>query len=236
MDFIFGFLVLLVFGVVAWCVASEGAWGAGLTFLAVLFASLLAMNFFEPLAGMIDENGGDFLRDYSDLLALTGLFALFVFLARAGGDYLAPIDLEMDGHVYQAARWIFALSAGYTTTAFLLTALHTAPLPREFIGFKPERKNLLDMAAPDRQWLGFVQHVSEKVLPTGTVFDGGMPPDLAANFKDSPDHRYWPSFPIRYATRRDELASGTSTKKFIPAPTTTPSGSMGGGGNTNASF
>ena len=43
-------LMLLILAVVTWCVASEGAWGAGLTFLSVLFAGLFAMNWFEPLA------------------------------------------------------------------------------------------------------------------------------------------------------------------------------------------
>jgi hypothetical protein len=51
----------------------------------------------------------------------------------------------------------------YTTAAILLTALHTAPLPREFWGFRPERTHVLfDAFAPDREWLGFVQHVTNK--------------------------------------------------------------------------
>jgi hypothetical protein len=86
--------------------------------------------------------------------------------------------------------------------AILLTALHTAPLPRSFVGFSPERSNFFDSLAPDRQWLGFTQHVSEKVLNTGRVFDGpkfSMP---------GTDQEYWPSFPIRYATRREDIAAG----------------------------
>ena len=45
-----------------------------------------------------------------------------------------------------------------------MTALHVAPLPREFMGFRPERKNLFDFAAPDRQWLALTQYVSETSL------------------------------------------------------------------------
>ena len=51
------------------------------------------------------------------------------------------------------------------TMAILLTSLHTAPLPREFMAFAPERSNFFG-SAPDRQWLGFTQYVSEKPLAT----------------------------------------------------------------------
>ena len=45
MEPVFSAILLLVVVAVTWCVAGEGAWGAGLTFLCVLFAGLLAMNF-----------------------------------------------------------------------------------------------------------------------------------------------------------------------------------------------
>jgi len=237
MEFIFGMLLVLVFAVVTWCVGSEGAWGAGLTFLCVLFAGLLATNFFEPLADFIDATGGEMVQKYSDVAAFVGLFALFTFLLRAGGEYLSPTDLELDARAYEAARWLFAAAAGYTTMAILLTALHTAPLPREFLGFTPEGRNLFDLRAPDREWLGFVQHVSEKVLTTGRVFDGGFPAALETADRASLPQAYWPNFPIRYATRRAELASGGSVRKIENSPAAQPSPAGGyKGGATNAAF
>jgi hypothetical protein len=218
MDALFGLILLLIFGVVTWCVASEGAWGACLTFLCVLLSGLMAMNFFEPVASIIENNGGNFLRPYADVAALLGLFALFTFLSRSATDHLSPTDIELDGRVYQVTRWLFALATGYTTMAISLTAVHTSPLPREFIGFRPEARNLFDVAAPDRQWLGFVQHVSERVLRADRIFDGPI-----ATFPET-DQRVWPSFPIRYATRRDELGTATSGK--LPGQS---SGSVGGG-------
>lgn len=215
MDAAFGAILLVIVVGVAWCVAGEGAWGAGLTFLSVLFAGLLAMNFFEPVAGMLDGMGSA-VDDYSDLAALVGLFTLFTFLLRLATDNISPTEIEFHAHVHNAARWLFGVATGYATMAFLLTALHTAPLPRSFAGFSPERSNLFDSLAPDRQWLGFTQHVSEKVLHTGRVFDG-------PKFKmPGTDQEYWPSFPIRYATRRQDLASG---KK----PGALGGGAIGGG-------
>jgi hypothetical protein len=202
MDAIFGLILLLIVAGVTWCVAGEGAWGAVLTFLSVLFAGLLAMNFFEPLANLLDGMIGSAMQDYSDLVALLGLFALFTFLLRLAADNISPTEIEVDGRLHQVARWLFGLATGYLTMAILLTSVHTAPLPRSFLGFRPEGTNFFEIAAPDRQWLGFTQHVSEKVLATGKIFDGpryAMPEG---------GERIWPSFPIRYATKRQDYASG----------------------------
>lgn len=231
MEYLFGVLLLFVFGVVTWCVSSEGAWGAGLTFLCVLFAGLLAMNFFEPVAGFIETTGGGFLRNYADLLALVGLFAGFTFLLRMGAEYLSPTDIQVESRLYHVARWLFAAAAGYTTMAILLTALHTAPLPREFIGFKPEARNLIDISAPDRQWLGFVQHVSERVLQTGRVFDGTDETQL--HRLEGVNQRYWPSFALRYASRREGRAKGSGAGGGSP---TQPGPPPTGGGSNNAAF
>src|SRR5262245_42544270 len=165
MDAVFGIILVLIVAVVTWCVASEGALGAGLTLLCVVFSGLVAMNFFEPVAGFL-EGAGAWARDYADFVALVGLFALFVFLGRLACDSIAPTEIEYDPRIYNAARWLFALAAGYTTMAILLTAIHTAPLPREFLGFAPEKRNLFDIDAPDRRGLGFTQHVPEKLLVT----------------------------------------------------------------------
>jgi len=219
MEHVFGIILVLIIAVVMWCVASEGAWGAGLTFLCVLFSGLLAMNFFEPVAGLLD-GFGDWMKDYSDLVALVGLFTLFVFLGRLATDNIAPTEIEYDARVYNVARWLFGLATGYVTMAILLTALHTAPLPRNFLGFSPERENLFDIAAPDRQWLGLTQHVSEKILATGRIFDGPVYPEPET------DQKVWPSFPIRYATRRQDYAT---PRKPAVVGAATPGSPAGGG-------
>jgi hypothetical protein len=228
MDAIFGLILLLIVAGVTWCVAGEGAWGAVLTFLSVLFAGLLAMNFFEPLANLLDSMIGSGVEDYSDLVALLGLFALFTFLLRLASDNISPTEIEVDGRLHQVARWLFGLATGYLTMAILLTSLHTAPLPRSFLGFKPEAANFFEISAPDRQWLGFTQHVSEKILSTGKIIDGpryAMPEDS--------EKRVWPSFPIRYATKRQDYAAGRQPTSIgggaAPAPgAPTPPPSTGG--------
>ena len=227
------FLLLLVFGAVTWSVASEGAWGGALILLSVLFAGLLAMNFFEPLAAFLERNvsASPNWRLRWDMIALVGLFGLFVFLLRTATDHLSPTFIPLHPTLYVGARWSCAALTGYITMAFLLTALHTAPLPREFIGFRPERDNFLNLCAPDRQWLGFTQYVSEKSFAHG----GNQPRIFDAPYQVHGDmvNRYWPSFPIRYATRRERPTwstissgrggSGGPVRRGSPGRSTRPS-------------
>lgn len=230
------FALLVILGLITWCVASEGAWGAAFMFLTVLMSGMLAMNFFEPLADMLDGLGLG--PDWSyrwDFVALVGLFAALVFGLRTALEKLMPTLVLVQPLSFDIVRWLCGLATGYVTMAFLLTALHTAPLPREFMGFTPERKNLFNFSAPDRQWLGFTQYVSEKVLPTGNIFDGPQfvigsgtypyPDQLKAPQFGNPEVRdpVWPSFIIRYASRRDEFAAG-GAGMVEQAPSQAPSG------------
>jgi hypothetical protein len=121
--------------------------------------------------------------------------------------------------------------------AILLTALHVAPLPREFIGFQPERKNLFDFAAPDRQWLALTQYASESSLQTlyGPRFDA---PRFERIPGDPQTMQAWSSFPIRYAHRRDLLASGglTTTTGSAPPGNAPPPTQAPQGGGTPSGF
>jgi hypothetical protein len=196
--------LLLILALVAWNVAAEGAFGAAAVFLSVLFAGLISMDYFEPLANLLESLMGTDWSNRVDFIALVGLFAIFVFLLRLLSDRLVPNFIAVHARVYDVCRWGFALMAGYVTVGVLLTALHTAPLPREFLGFRPERKNLLGFLAPDRDWLGFVQYVSERSMPSsesGRIFDG-------SRFR-LPGHanEVWPTFIIRYASRRESLGA-----------------------------
>lgn len=198
-------LLLAVVAGVTWCVAAHGAARAAMICMAVIFSGLLAMNFFEPLANLLQEmilSSGAW-PVYWDFISLTGLFALFVFGMRYAIERWCTSPIELPMPLSEVGRWGGGLATGYVTMAFLLTALHTAPLPREFIDFKPERKNLFNIDAPDRRWLGFTQYVSEKSLRRGAaghIFDG--PRFKAGDVRND----VWPSFPMRYAARREQFS------------------------------
>jgi hypothetical protein len=212
-------VLLLIVALVTWNVAAEGAWGAAAVFLSVIFAGLVAMNFFEPLANLLESYLPTDWAVRTDFISLLVLFGGGVFLLRMASERLVPNFIAVDSRLYDVCRFGFALMTGYVTMAFLLTALHTAPLPREFLGFTPERKNLFGFTAPDREWLGFVQFASEKSLQSsekGRVFDGTRF-DIEGHV-----NQIWPTFIIRYASRRDAIGpSAGSTSTVAPV---TPGG------------
>lgn len=209
------FALLIIVGLVTWSVASEGPWGAAMICISVICSGLLAMNFFEPtaelLAGMFSDPEW---QGRMDMVALVGLFALLVTGFRMASDYFSPAYVDVNPALYEAGRWGLGLVTGYVTMAFLLTALHTSLLPREFAGFTPERKNLLTLLAPDKQWLGFTQYASEKGYRNGPgrIFDG---PELE---RGNYPNKIWPSFPIRYADRRQR----TGQPQAAPPPSVSP--------------
>ncbi len=207
--------LLVVIGVVTYCVASEGPWGAATTLISTILAGLVAMNYFESLAGMFPMSVEWQMR--ADIMALLGLFAAGVTGLRMGAEYLMPTQIEVNPLVYDGGRWGFGFLAGYVTAAIVLTALHTAPLPREFLGFRAERNNLFGLGgpenAPDRVWLSFTQYASERIFTTGNVFDRSEFP----RYKGRPAEM-WSSFPVRYADRRQRYASGGAIAAAAPGP------------------
>jgi len=233
-------ICLAILGGVTWMVANDGAWSAGATFLSTLFAGLLAMNYFEPVAFKLQTFLPSDWGYRSDIIALVGLFAGFVFGLRLLSERLAPTYIQVPGMVDNIGRWGFAFGAGYVTMAFLLTAVHTAPLPRNFLGFEPEKKMFFGLA-PDRQWLGFTQYVTEKAFARRDLNVGFTPDakplphafDAEYIVIGDPANPYpntiFPSFPIRYAQRRGGGAVAAAAP--LPAPALpTPAPSAGGGG------
>lgn len=216
-------LIAIVAGV-TWCVASEGAWGAGFTLFAVIVSGLMAMSLFESVANFLQSTLSDSYawQHRWDVIALVGLFALGVFGLRTATEQLMPVDIEVHGLVFDVARWACGFLSGYVTMAFLLTALHTAPLPREFLGFKPEperRSGPLAGLAPDFQWLGFTHYVTEKAFRKGSggpIWDGPTFSVSPGASGEPGQIKVWPSFPIRYATRRAQYYGTVAPS--TPAP------------------
>lgn len=232
------FILLAIFGGVVWMVSSDGPWSAAIAFVSVLLSGLVAMNYFEPLANFLGSTVAT-SADWQfriDIIALLGLFTGGVFLLRAAGEYLLPTYATVDGIVYQAASWGFAVLTGYVVMAVICVSLHVAPLPREFLGFTSERGNLLGLA-PDRQWLALTQYVSEGSMRTSdpygrpVIFDGAFFP---ADPSDQNSMQVWSSFPIKYATRRQRAGTGGGTSQSSSATPPPPPVSSGPRSNPSA--
>ena len=57
-----------------YALTSEGLWGAALMFFNVLFSGMIAFNFYEPVAKLIDSTGIPW--GFSDTLSMLGLFCI----------------------------------------------------------------------------------------------------------------------------------------------------------------
>ena len=229
MELVIDILLVAIVGVLTYLVAQDGPLNAILTFFSVVFGGLLAMNFFEPLAAFLGRQNA-WLEPRADFLSLVVLFGLFVTLIRLGLEHLAPTNIELPELAYKIGQWGFGLLTGYVTMAVLLTSLHTAPLPRTFLGFTPERKNFLGVASPDEQWLGFTQHVTEHVFARRSMggnqityrnFDG-----LPHVFPGKTQADFLPTFIIRYATRRQRNSG--QMPAAAPPPMVVPAAGQGG--------
>ena len=228
-------VMLVILGIVTWCVAGEGAFGAASNCVIVIIAGLLAMNFFEP-AAVVGQKiiGGGAWPVRWDVIALVGLFTFFVLGLRFVLERVAPRYHHMQGTANEVGRWLFGLICGYMTIAFLMTALHTAPFPRNFADFEPEDNNFFGLA-PDRQWLGFTQFTSETLFTKGSgrMFDGPVS-DFIQGPATEAKNTVWPSFPIRYAQRREQfsggaLAAGGGAPQQQQQPSVQPAQPTGGG-------
>lgn len=153
-----GFLIAVLLGAVA-CLWNRGLWTSALSFVNVVFAALLAMNFFEPLAAVFDSEGKSNMWTF---LCLWGLFAIFFTILRLATDLVSQVRVRFPYGLDVAGAVLFALWTGWIMFCFTLVSLHVAPLPRTaFIGaFMAQPDEKMMGVGPDRLWLAFTRQVS----------------------------------------------------------------------------
>jgi uncharacterized membrane protein required for colicin V production len=157
-----GIVLLLALGM-GYALASEGLWGAALMTLNILFAGLIALNFYEPLAVIIAENLG-FLSGFADTLSLLGIFAVALIALRIGTEMLAPAMVRFPGPVYFLGRWLFGLAGGAMVIGFLLLAFHTAPVHKQIFGVIDYKHAPPFKMGFDHHWLAFFQYTTGQVF------------------------------------------------------------------------
>ncbi len=132
-------VLFLIFVIVVAARWFQGLWSNAITLINLLLAMMLAFNYFEPVAELLE--GVD--RSYTylwDFVALWGLLG----------------------------RSILSLWIAWLLVSFICAALHTAPLGPHPLGFQrtPTAGSFLGLA-PDRYWLGFMQSRSRGALSRG---------------------------------------------------------------------
>ena len=156
---------LVIFALIlglAYALTSEGLWGSALMFFNILFAGMIAFNFYEPLAVQLDKTGINW--GFSDCLCFLVLFCVALVALRLTTESLGPTMVRFPMPVYHIGRLVFGFAAAALTMAILLIAFETAPVHKKLFKAYTYEAGAPAVLALDHQWLGFFQ------LETGGPF------------------------------------------------------------------
>ncbi len=159
-------IVGLVLGM-TWALTSEGLWGSALMFFNVLFGAMVALNFYEPLAKLIDSTGIPW--GFSDTLCMMLLFSITVLILRMTTETLAPAQVRFPMPVYHLGRLVFGLGGAVITIAIVILAFHCAPVHKKIFNVVAYDSKPPFGLGLDHQMLGLFQH------ETGAVFTNYSP-------------------------------------------------------------
>ncbi len=169
MSFLFPVLLFLIFAACVAFIFSEGMWGAALRLINVVVAALLATNFWEPVARLLEGMVGTSFTYWLDFVCLWGLFAVTLLILRILTRRVSQVKVRFLSLADRIGGGIFAALVGMAMVAFTTFTLHTAPLGEEFMfgGFNPD-------SSMNKHWAGFVwaaskgslSHLEDNVFPT----------------------------------------------------------------------
>lgn len=159
-----GFLTVVIMLVVAYAYWREGLLTACTMFVNVILAGLVAFNFWEPLADLLDPMvANTALQGYEDAICLILLFCLTLGLLRLVTNNIANTDLEFPPALLRGGGVFFGLATGYLTSGFLICVFQTLPWHESFMHFDwkydPQAPGhvVRSVMPPDRAWLGLMQ-------------------------------------------------------------------------------
>ncbi len=164
----------LAIGVIVICVAflrGEGLWGNLLTLFNVIFAGLVAMNFFEPMADAIETKGGGFIASltyFLDFLSIWILFLVTFVALKVLCRVISRVKVRFRKPLELAGSYAVSAVVGWVMVCFITASLHTAPLQKTSFagGFDPNRRMVFGFA-PDIKWLAFTNYTSGRALSRG---------------------------------------------------------------------
>lgn len=203
MMFLFLFLLFVIVAAGLWF---QGLWSNAVTLINLLFAMLIATNFWEPTCTLIEGFGAGSFTYLLDFIVLWFWFVFaFVFL-RLITDLLSRTRVKFEMPVEMAGRSILAIWCAWLVVCFTAFSLQMAPLnnPNPLGAWETPNQASFLFVSPDRLWLRFMQSRSRGALSRGN-FSGTMHAnDQAANVEAFDPMS---EFPIKYHDRRAKYAA-----------------------------
>ena len=200
-----GFISVVIMLIVAYAYFREGLFTACTMAINVLLAGLVAFNFWEPLAALLDPMlAGSFVHGYEDAVCLILLFSLTLGFLRVITNNLASSRVDFPDWLQSAGGILFGLFTGYLASGFLLCTLQTLPWHENFMLFEPKFETgpehlLRHVLPPDRVWLGLMHRAG------AYAFSNGEDPKAEPSSSDYDRSRTFDkygSFEYRYARYR----------------------------------
>ncbi len=166
----FNFIVLFI---VISMLFPDGLWSNTIAFINVLFAAMIATDYFEPVADFFESKAPSFTYIW-DFLSLWLLFGLTYLILSTATQGVSKYRVRFKMPVEMVGRVLMAALVAAVVCGFFNMTMHTAPLVRNPVkgGFQatPMSGNFFGLA-PSRKWLGFVQSRSRGALAGTQEFD-----------------------------------------------------------------
>ncbi len=154
--------IVLILGM-TWALTSEGLWGAALMFFNALFAAMITLNCYEPLAQLIGTNA-EFLSGYADALCILVIFTVSLLLLRLTTENFAPAMVRFPMPLYHLGRFIFGLLGSAITMGMIMIALDASPVNKKILGAMDYKYKPFYGLRLDKELLAYFQH------STGYIF------------------------------------------------------------------
>ena len=120
-------LLLLLFVACAAALWFHGFWSNVLTLVNLIVAGLLTMNFFEPIATLVNNSAAEYTY-LIDILVFWMLFMLLYGVLRTLSDLMSKEQVNFDKPVELAGRSIMAIWNAFLFVCIVCASLHTAPV------------------------------------------------------------------------------------------------------------
>jgi uncharacterized membrane protein required for colicin V production len=156
------FFTVLIMLAVAYAYLREGLFTAAVMCCNVFLAGLVAFNFWEPLADLLEPLlAGTILHGLEDALCLVGLFCVTLGALRTVTNLLSRTQIQFPEVLQRMGGVVFGLLTGYLVAGFLVCMLQTLPWHENFMSFDPLYEAGGESAArhilpPDRVWLAMM--------------------------------------------------------------------------------
>ena len=157
-----GVTILIMLGV-TYALMAEGLWGAALMFFNILFAALIAFNFYEPCASLLAQNVSQ-MAQFADTLCLLLIFGVVLTGLRITTDQIAPMMVRFPNILYQIGRVVFALGGAAILIAIIILGFETAPVHKKVLTAWDYNAKAPGGLGLDRRWLSFFQYESGQIF------------------------------------------------------------------------